>query len=90
MNLDPTADIGGLSCRQVCWTTGEALGSLCGGTVFLLLSSRGLGRLYWLGFGTIAIVLTVLLLVSHRPAGPVTAQGTGYHRGQRRTNREDR
>jgi hypothetical protein len=53
-----------LNFRQVCWTVGESLGSLCGGTLFLLLSHRGLGRFYWLTLGAAAIIGTLLLLGS--------------------------
>jgi MFS family permease len=55
-----------LNVRQICWTTGEALGSLCGGTVFLMLSGQNLGRLYWLTVGTTAILATLLLIRRHR------------------------
>ncbi|GAA3465520.1 hypothetical protein GCM10018965_000720 [Nonomuraea roseola] len=63
-----------LNFRQICWTAGEALGSLCGGTLFLLVSDWGLGRFYWLALGAAAIVSTVLLLLprhrtAHRPTG---------------------
>jgi hypothetical protein len=43
---------------------GESLGSLCGGTLFLLLSRRGLGRFYWLTLGAAAIVGTLTVLNS--------------------------
>ncbi|WP_329520651.1 MFS transporter [Spirillospora sp. NBC_01491] len=48
--------------RQVCWSTGEALGSLCGGTVYLLLRHGGHQRLYWLalGLGTLITIAPVV------------------------------
>ncbi|AUI60377.1 MFS transporter [Amycolatopsis sp. BJA-103] len=56
-----------LNFRQVCWTTGEALGSLCGGTLFLVAVTRGMDRLYWAGLGTVSIAGTLLLLFLRRP-----------------------
>jgi MFS family permease len=53
-----------LNFRQVCWTVGESLGSLCGGTLFLLLSQGGHGRIYWLALGAAAIVSTLFLFGS--------------------------
>ncbi|MFJ7213639.1 MFS transporter [Amycolatopsis sp. NPDC098790] len=53
-----------LNFRQVCWTAGEALGSLCGGTLFLVLAARELDRFYWLGLAVVSIAGTVLLLVT--------------------------
>jgi MFS family permease len=57
-----------LNFRQVCWTCGEALGSLCGGTVFLLLADRGLDRFYWLVLGSCAILISLLLVSSRNRA----------------------
>jgi predicted MFS family arabinose efflux permease len=34
--------------QGVAWTAGEALGSLCGGAVFLLCYKHGAGEMYWL------------------------------------------
>ncbi|MFE9856395.1 hypothetical protein [Streptomyces sp. NPDC005780] len=58
--------------RQVCWTIGEALGALCGGTLFLLLHRSGYGHIYWLVLG-ISSVITLTPLITglrkkpHRP-----------------------
>jgi MFS family permease len=52
--------------RQICWTSGEALGSLCGGTVFLLLHRDGHGQSYWLALGTCALVITAPLIIRGR------------------------
>lgn len=52
--------------RQICWTFGEALGSLCGGTIFLLLYLRGSGELYWLALAGATLVGMILFI---RPRG---------------------
>ncbi|WLQ41609.1 hypothetical protein P8A22_17425 [Streptomyces laculatispora] len=59
--------------RQVCWTTGEALGALCGGALFLLLHRNGQGHLYWLALGSCATVTVppLLLAVVALPGRPV-------------------
>lgn len=46
--------------QQVAWTSGEALGSLCGGAVFLLCYQNGVSGPYWL-------VLAVVTAVSALP-----------------------
>ncbi|MBE1574387.1 MFS transporter [Amycolatopsis roodepoortensis] len=53
--------------RQVCWTVGEALGSLAGGGLYLWLRLRGEAWLYWhlLAWPTLAGI-GVLLVVSAR------------------------
>lgn len=55
-----------LNFRQVCWTAGEALGSLCGGTLFLLLSDIGMDHLYWLMLGVAAVLGSLFVLVPRR------------------------
>lgn len=42
--------------QGVAWTTGEALGSLFGGSVFLLCWDRGAGNLYWLVLAALTVV----------------------------------
>jgi hypothetical protein len=54
--------------RQLSWTAGEALGSLCGGTVFLLLHRHHGHQLYWLVLATVAMGGPALLLASARRA----------------------
>jgi hypothetical protein len=50
--------LGMFNLRQLCWTTGEALGALSGGTAFLLLYRNGHGHLYWLALGGCAVIIT--------------------------------
>ncbi|MGW0836160.1 MFS transporter [Streptomyces prunicolor] len=52
--------------RQLCWTTGEALGALMGGAVFLTLYDKGDGRLYWEALGIVTLLATGLLRWSAR------------------------
>lgn len=61
--------------RQVCWTAGEALGSLAGGAAFLVLYLRGAGWLYWDALGLSTLAVTGLLLARRGP-----------RRGTRRTD----
>jgi MFS family permease len=62
--------------RQFCWTAGEALGSLVGGTVFLALYLTQDGWLYWDVLGITTLAVTGLLLLAQRarhganPAAP--------------------
>lgn len=58
--------------RQVCWTTGEALGALMGGSVFLTLYDRGDGRVYWEVLGIVTLLVTGLLRWSARRAAART------------------
>lgn len=55
--------------RQVCWTTGEALGALCGGALFLLLHRNGHGHIYWLvlGISTMATITPLITGLRKRP-----------------------
>lgn len=52
--------------RQLCWTTGEALGVLWGGAVFLPLHHHGHGRFYWLTLGICALAITTPLIAGRR------------------------
>ncbi|MGW7531076.1 MFS transporter [Amycolatopsis sp. NPDC054798] len=52
-----------LNFRQICWTAGEAFGSLCGGTVFLVVRASGSDQFYWLGLGAVAFAVTAILLL---------------------------
>ncbi|MFE0020206.1 MFS transporter [Amycolatopsis sp. NPDC059021] len=54
--------------RQICWTTGEALGSLAGGSLFLWLRLRGEAWLYWhlLAWPTLAGVGALLVVSARR------------------------
>ncbi|MEU7885533.1 MFS transporter [Microbispora bryophytorum] len=54
--------------RQVCWSSGEALGSLAGGALFLALYREGDGWLYWELLGAVTLACTGLLLSSARRA----------------------
>ena len=55
--------------RQVCWTSGEALGSLAGGTLFLGMYLNGNGRLYWLLLaGSTLVSLAALMFSARREA----------------------
>ncbi|MDH6226004.1 MULTISPECIES: MFS transporter [Streptomyces] len=57
--------------RQVCRTTGDALGSLAGGSLFLLLHDAGRGGLYWAALGLLTLAATVPLAFRDRgPARP--------------------
>jgi MFS family permease len=58
-----------MSLRQLCWTIGVAAGSLCGGSLFLLLRDAGAGRWYWLSLGAITVASVALLV-----RGQVSAQ----------------
>jgi predicted MFS family arabinose efflux permease len=65
--LPATSRLEMFNLRQICWTTGQALGALCGGTVFLLLHRNGHGPFYWLALGVCALALTTPLFVGrHR------------------------
>lgn len=60
----PTASrLEAFNLRQVCWTTGEALGALCGGALFLLLHRNGHGHIYWLILG-ISTMITITPLIT--------------------------
>jgi hypothetical protein len=70
-------------------TTGEALGSLAGGSLFLGLYLRGDGRLYWLLLAGLALVGTALLMASAgaahsapdpHPARPASARPASARR----------
>ena len=54
--------------RQVCWTSGEAVGSLAGGSLFLSLYLGGNGHAYWLVLAVLTLVSTGLLTLSARRA----------------------
>ncbi|MFJ2648445.1 MFS transporter [Streptomyces sp. NPDC087420] len=58
--------------RQVCWSTGEALGSLAGGSLFLMLHDAGEAWLYWDVLGVVTLVCTGLLAFLVRPGTPRT------------------
>ncbi|KJK35274.1 hypothetical protein UK23_42950 [Lentzea aerocolonigenes] len=55
--------------RQVCWTAGEALGSLAGGSVFLTMYYAGAHHVYWLALAAFVLVVTTLLAWGSRRAG---------------------
>ncbi|WP_055563541.1 MFS transporter [Streptomyces atriruber] len=62
--------------RQICWSVGEALGMLCGGSLYLLLHQRGDGRTYWLTLAALTFVgITALMLplLGRGPVRPVAA-----------------
>ncbi|WP_285501050.1 MFS transporter [Actinokineospora sp. NBRC 105648] len=52
--------------RQVCWTVGEALGSLAGGSVFLTMYHDGLHHTYWLVLAVLVFAVTVALAWTSR------------------------
>jgi hypothetical protein len=52
--------------QQVAWTAGEALGSLCGGALFLVCYQHGAGGPYWLLLAAIAFAGATPHLVSRR------------------------
>lgn len=58
--------------RQVCWTSGEAVGSLAGGGVFLTLYLSGRGQLYWLALAVATLAGTGLLAAASRRARAAT------------------
>ncbi|GHF66427.1 MFS family permease [Amycolatopsis bartoniae] len=67
-----------LNFRQISYTVGEAFGSLVGGSLFVILSVRGLESAYWLGIGILAIAATLVLLARRPwvpPAGTVPETG---------------
>jgi MFS family permease len=53
--------------QGVAWTAGEALGSLCGGAVFLICFAHGAAGPYWLVLAAVAISGAVGHLVTRRP-----------------------
>ncbi|MEU8348332.1 MULTISPECIES: MFS transporter [unclassified Streptomyces] len=55
--------------RQLCWTAGEALGALTGGSLFLALYAAGDGSAYWSTLGVVTLLATGLLLAADRRAG---------------------
>jgi len=55
--------------QAVAWTSGEALGSLSGGALFLLCYDRGLGRLYWLLLAVVAVAGSAPFLPRLRARG---------------------
>ncbi|MEU0658509.1 MFS transporter [Streptomyces lavendulocolor] len=57
--------------QGVAWTTGEALGSLCGGAVFLLCHRHGAGSAYWLVLATATILGMLPYLRPRRVPSPV-------------------
>jgi MFS family permease len=61
--------------RQASWTLGEAVGSWCGGSVFLFFLNRGDPRSYWLIIGTVAMAGMCAVIATARgrvsPATPV-------------------
>jgi MFS family permease len=63
--------------RQVCWTTGEALGALCGGTLFSLLHHHGHGRFYWLALASCALAITTPITLGARRRGLCSKAGHG-------------
>ncbi|WUI03321.1 MFS transporter [Spirillospora sp. NBC_00431] len=69
--------------RQICWTTGEAMGALCGGTVFPLLYRTGLGLLYWLALGACAVIIAMPLVIRHHPPGRSKAPAGSRDRSRR-------
>ncbi|MEV4050693.1 MFS transporter [Amycolatopsis sp. NPDC049688] len=52
--------------QGVAWTTGEALGSLCGGALFLLGYHHGAAQWYWLGLAVLASLAAVPYLTGRR------------------------
>jgi MFS family permease len=54
--------------RQVCWTSGEALGSLAGGSLFLALWENGAGQAYWLTLSVLTLVVSVPMVLRTRKA----------------------
>ncbi|MER8028879.1 MFS transporter [Streptomyces bauhiniae] len=56
--------------RQVCRTAGDSLGSLAGGSLFLLLHDAGRGRLYWVALGVLTLAATLPLAFRDRRPGP--------------------
>ncbi|MFI6647493.1 MFS transporter [Streptomyces sp. NPDC050529] len=61
--------------RQVCWTTGEALGALCGGALFLVLYRTGHGHIYWLVLGAGAMITITPLTTGFRKRSHRKAPG---------------
>jgi MFS family permease len=59
--------------RQVSWTTGEALGSWCGGSVFLALYVAGAAPAYWLVLGALTIAGVGVLVLGDRRGATGTA-----------------
>ncbi len=56
--LDTASAFESFNLRQVCWTLGEALGTLAGGSLFLAAYRGGHQHAYWLVLATVVIVLT--------------------------------
>lgn len=57
--------------RQICWSVGEALGMLCGGSLYLMLYRRGEGQNYWLILATLTFVGIAALMFPLLRRGPV-------------------
>ncbi|MFF1412484.1 MFS transporter [Streptomyces sp. NPDC058289] len=67
--LTKVSPIASSNLQGVSLTSGEALGSLFGGAVFLTSYHHGAGNWYWLGLGTAAIVgVCIHLAKAHSPA----------------------
>ncbi|MGC9669670.1 hypothetical protein ACNTMW_24365 [Planosporangium sp. 12N6] len=62
-----------LAVRQIAWTLGSALGSWCGGAVFLSCHHRGHDRLYWLVLAAVTSLSTTLFMAQARRSAPQTA-----------------
>lgn len=62
--------------QGVAWTTGEALGSLCGGAVFLVCYQHGTANLYWLVLAAVTLAGAVPYLIGRRTAEPSPAAAT--------------
>ncbi|HEV2783900.1 MAG TPA: MFS transporter [Actinophytocola sp.] len=64
--LPTGSPIEAFNLRQACWTVGEAAGSFCGGSIFLVLLNHGGARLYWLSLAACGLAAVALLALPLR------------------------
>lgn len=55
------------SLQAVSWTTGEALGSLAGGSLFLLAWYNGVSEIYWLTLSLLTVTFAVVCWLTRHP-----------------------
>jgi MFS family permease len=73
--------------QGVAWTTGESLGSLCGGGIFLACYQHHAGSLYWLALFAVTILGVLPCLAVRRAPATAPATPPAVHRGKHRKKR---